>query len=223
MENKEKGFMPYIPREYTKKEKLRNWFYYYKWWLAAGIIALFAIGSLLATTLGRTAPDYSFAYVGSTSLPDACVAALEESLATLGSDLNGDGKVAVSVTQHLSGDGENMAYGYTSDVALVADMMDGTSYFFLTDDPDYLQGTYRILAHPDGSMPDEEDTDGMSKVLLWSDCPVLAELASGLPEEYRQLLSELYLGRRFYYDPGACEYIDAYDNFWSVLTADNPS
>lgn len=222
-----------MEREYTKKEKLANWFYYNKLWLAVGAIILWVIGSMLWNVLGigQIKPDYRFAYVGSLRLPEDCVAALEAGLASLGTDLNGDGMVTVSLTQHISApdsNTENMIYSYGADVTLLADITEGESCFFLMDDPEQFQLDYQILAQWDGSVPAEDDYEALDKVCTWSECPALSSLElGGYVDKYldqtetgdcQELLKNLYLGRRFFHDPSQEEYPEGNDALWDVMT-----
>lgn len=219
-------------REYTKKEKIQNWLYYNKLWLVVGAIILWVVGSMLWNVLGigRIEPDYRFAYVG-TRLPEDCVRSLEKGLESLGSDLNGDGTVTVVVTQHVTtSDGalENQIYGYGAEITLLADITEGESCFFLMEDPAGFQLDFQVLAHLDGSIPAEDDYEAMDKVVRWVDCPVLSGLELGEYEDHyldqteagdcQSLLKNLYLGRRFFYDPEQETYPEDNDAFWVVLT-----
>ena len=222
-----------MQREYTKKEKFQNWLYYHKWWLAAGAVILWVIGSMLWNVLGigQVKPDYRFAYVGSRRLPEETVAVLENALASFGEDVNGDGRVAVSLTQHITAGQENMdnmMYGYAAEVTVLADVTQGESVFFLLEDPVDFQLSFQILAHRDGSAPAEDDFEALDKVFRWADCPALAALALGTYEdsyldltetgELQDLLSNLYLGRRYFYIAEQDTHPEANARFWQALT-----
>ena len=137
------------PPELTRKEKLANWFHYHKWWIVVWAFLLFSFGSILwnALGIGRVRPDYVFAYVGDAALRSDCAAALERELASLGQDVNGDGKVVAELRQYVSNAGQEssedaLMYGYASDVTLIADITNGDSYFFLMEDPEKFQRAY---------------------------------------------------------------------------------
>ena len=224
------------PRERTPKEKFINW-WYYNW----GIVAICAIvvgvlASIIWDVLGigKTKPDYIVAIVGQYSLPDDTVNALSEQLGTLGVDGNGDGKVYVEVRQYPTGprdeDGnlQPNEMNYADNVKMIADINDGESYFFLVQEPEYFQLGYEILAKPDGSRPEDGDTDITGCVAKWTDCPVLAGLdlgefhvseagleASGVNQD---LLKDYYVGRRAFVD-GVKHNADleACDALWAVL------
>ena len=220
-------------REYTKWEKFRNWFHYNKLWVAAVALVIWVAGSMLWNVLGigRVAPDYSFAYVGSKELSADTVAVLEKALASFGTDLNGDGQVRVSLTQHITADptnADNMMYGYAADMTVLADITEGQSTFFLLEDPVSFQLSFQILANPDGSIPADDDFLAMDKVFRWENCPALAALELGSYEdkfldltetgEIQNLLSKLYLGRRYYFDPSQQTYPDGDNTLWQAMT-----
>lgn len=222
-----------MKREYTKKEKFQNWLYYNKWWLVVGAIVLWVVGSMLWNILGigKVKPDYRFAYVGTRRLTEETVAALENALAFFGEDVNGDGKVAVTLTQHITADQENMEnmmYGYAAEVTILADVTQGESVFFLLENPVDFQLSFQLLAHRDGTPPADDDFEALDKVFRWADCPALAALALGTYEdsyldltetgEIQELLSGLYLGRRYFYNPEQDKHPEANERFWQALT-----
>lgn len=191
------------------------------------------VGSMLWNVLGigQVKPDYQVAYVGSRKLPEACITALESGLASLAEDVNGDGTVTVAVTQHVTANDanlENMIYGYAAEVTVLADITEGESYFFLLEDPEGFQLDFQILAHLDGSIPADDDYEAMDKVYPWKSCPALAGLDLGTYEDNyldeteigacQDLLSELYLGRRYFLDADMDENPEANDALWQILT-----
>lgn len=232
--SREQEYISREPRQYTKKEKLANWFYYYKWWLLVALILLYIVGSILWNKLGigKACPDYSLAYVGSMPLPERCRETLEKELARLGEDVNGDGRVIVEVREYVLleayDDPENLAYRYAAEVTLAADVSEGESCFFLLEDPEAFQLNYQVLAHLDGSAPDDEDFDARDKTLCWGDCPILSGLDLGDFEEVygnrtitgscQERLSSLYFGRRFFDDGTSVNSREALESFWRILT-----
>lgn len=202
-------------REYTRWEKFSNWFYYNKWYLAIAALILYVVGTMIwnALGIGQVKPDYRFAYVGSQRLPEDCVHALEDALAAMGGDVNGDGRVAVGLTQHITtdaGDVDNAVFGYAAEITVLADISEGESYFFLVEDPDQFQKDFQILAALDGSIPDADDFSGADKVYPWNACPVLANMElGGYTDTYldveesgqcQELLQGLSFGRRFFWN-----------------------
>lgn len=212
---------------------MENWFYYNKLWVLAGLVILWVIGSMLWNVLGigQTAPDYTFSYVGRLELTEDCVAALETAVAQFGEDLNGDGKVAVKLNQHVVTDNsytDNVTYSYGAEITVLADITEGESHFFLLEDPVDFQLSFQVLANLDGSIPAEDDFEALNKVFRWADCPVLTSLKLGTYEEsylditetgeIQDLLKNLYLGRRYYVDNSDPKHLEAYEALWDILT-----
>ena len=223
------------PPELTGKEKLANWFHYYKWWVVLWAFLLLSVGGILwsALGIGQVRPDYIFAYVGNAALPEDCVHALERELAAIGQDVNGDGSVVVELRQYTTGKDrtgseEALMQGYAADVTLIADITNGDSYFFFVEDPAAFQRTYQVFADLDGSMPESRDNSVDGRVFQWSSCPVLAGLELGGYEESflsqtfsgdnQELLSNLYFGRRGYYDEKQLSNQKANEALWEILT-----
>lgn len=215
------------PHSYSRWERFQNWLYYHKLWLIVAAVLLWIGGTMVWNLLGigKTEPDYRFAYVGSAPLPEDCVAALETQLATLGEDLNGDGSVVVTLQQHVTGSGADeetaLAYGYAASVTLMADLTDEESCFFLLEDPEAFQLDYQILADADGEMPESGDFSVEGKTWRWEDCPVLAglELGSGAEGAYQSLLASLYVGMRCYYQPERVPAWEQYRSYWNTMIA----
>lgn len=207
------------PPPLTGKERLANWLYYMKWWLLLWAVLLAILCSIIWSALGIGKPrwDYIFAYVGADPLPGDCVEALERELATLGEDVNGDGRVTVEVRSYAidrSGDEDTaLYYNYAANVTLMADMTAGESCFFIVKDPAGFQKAYQIFADADGNPPQDGDLTVDDKVFRWSDCPVLAGLAMD-----QEPMEGLYIGRRCFYDQKQAEKAEASDAFWNVIT-----
>lgn len=128
---------PEEPLVLTPAQKRKNWWDYHKWHVAAGAVLLAIAGSILwdALGIGEIKPDYQVAYVSTNALPEDTAAELEAGFAALGEDLNGDGQVVVRLNQYavFNGDAEAAA---TAGVALMGDIVECESYFFLLEDPE---------------------------------------------------------------------------------------
>jgi hypothetical protein len=220
-------------KQYTRRQRLGNWFYYNKLWLLVGLILLWIIGSMLWNVLGigQTDPDYIISYVGRLKLPQDCVDALEGALAQFGEDLNGDGEVVIKLNQHVVTDNsyaDNVTYSYGAEITVLADITEGESHFFLLEDPVDFQLSFQVLANLDGSIPADGDFEALDKVFRWADCPTLASLELGTYEdsylditetgEIQDLLKNLYLGRRYYVDNSDPKHLEAYEALWDILT-----
>ena len=86
---------PEPARELTPAEKRKNWWHYHWMWFVVGAVLLWIGGSMLWNMLGigKTRPDFIFAYVGRGPLSEEAAAAAEARLTELASDVNGDGTV----------------------------------------------------------------------------------------------------------------------------------
>jgi len=123
---------------------------------------------------------------------------------------------------------ENQIYGYGSEITLLADITEGESYFFLMDDPEAVQLSFQILANSDGSIPADDDYEAMDKVFAWADCPQLSSLELGTYEDAyldqletgncQDLLSGLYIGRRYYYDSSMEKNPEGNEKLWQAMT-----
>ena len=211
----------------------RNWWYYYKWYIIGGIFLLGTTFQLIGNALGlwKKSPDYQIAYIGKTNLPSDTVSALEQAFSSISSDFNGDGKVIVQVNQYISGnqnpDPDTRYYEYGSEIALIGDITDCESYFFLMDDPENFQHNFQILASSDGSCPDEMDRSITDKVIAWSDCSKLSEMKLGtysttilgqnLSGNNQDILSTLFIGRRCFYTESKTENIEKCSELWNSL------
>lgn len=205
LKKKYQDVKPDAPVELTKAEKRKNWWYYHKWHVGAVVLLAAVIVSIVWPIVNRVTPDVQVAYVGEMPLPEDAAAALEEALAGLTEDLNGDGKVLVELRQYVSAglDGRALAAAgspvtdatgqmtsnalMTSDgasqiatmVSLLADVGDQESFLFLLEDPAAFQQEFHTLCRLDGSLPEEGDDSVENSVLAWDECPVLAGLDLG--------------------------------------------
>lgn len=220
------------PREHaqlTPAEKRKNWWHYHKWHIAAGIVlAGIAVSwGCNALGLGQTRPDYQIAYVGKNALPDDTAAAIESAFAAYGEDLNGDGKVAVRLNQYPSS-GTDAQMAASTEVTLIADIMERDSYFFLLEDPVAFQVNYHSLRRLDGSLPEDDNYSADGTWLAWTDCPALAEQELGgytyqslgitVTGSSDELAERLCLARRGFWTEEACAYPEGCDALWERLT-----
>lgn len=216
-----------------RKKAVKNWWYYYKWYVICGIILLGIACDLIGNALGlwTKKPDIQIAYVGRTELPQDTVSALEQVFTTIAEDYNQDGKILVKVNQYIDGlqnsDVETAYYEYASEITLIGDISDCESYFFLMDDPDNFQREFQLLAAPDGSCPDTMDYATADKVIAWADCSILSEMELGsyttviLGETQsgsnQELLSGLSLGRRCFYTDDRTDNVEKCSALWELL------
>lgn len=224
---------PENQKELTKTEKMKNWWYYRKWYVVIGIILFAAACSLIGNALGlfTKSPDLQIAYVGKATLPQDTVNAIEQIFTSLADDYNQDGEVIVQVNQYAGDnqttDPETAYYQYASEITLMADISEGESYFFLMDDPQNFQQEYQVLALPDGSCPNQADYSATDKVILWSDCALLTGADAGsysvtiagqtITGNNQDILADLYLGRRCFYSDKITDNMDECSSLWDLF------
>lgn len=213
---------------------MKNWWYYHKWYVICGVILLGIVIHLTGNALGwfQKEPDVQIAYVGQSKLPEDTVLALEDAFASVAGDYNHDGEVLVQVNQFVSQSADNhdadaVSYRQAAMVALMSDINDCQSYFFLMEDPEDVQKEFQVLAAPDGSLPDETDFSARDKVFQWKTCSLLSDMDLGDYTDTllgqtesgsnQELLAPLYLGRRCFYDDRRSAYAEECAQLWDVL------
>lgn len=218
---------------------MKNWWYYYKWYVLGGVLLLGIAINLTGSAFGwfQKKPDIQIAYVGQAPLPGQTVTALEQAFSSLISDYNGDGEVLIQVHQYAggnpdSGDSDTFYYQYAEEVTLIGDINDCESYFFLMEDPKEFQRGWQLLAAPDGSAPDALDFSTEDKTFLWKDCPLLAgqelgtyqdsSLGQKISGSNQELLGELYLGRRCFYNEKRTENEQECAQLWEEMSNSCP-
>lgn len=222
---------PAEKKELTKEEKWKNWWYYHKWHVviaaAAVLLVVFMVADVLTNL--QSEPDYQLAYVGYSSLPEDTVRALQDALAAMGEDLNGNGKVNVVVNQYVFSE-EALAYesNQAAQIQLMVDATNCTSFIFLMEKPEEFQKSFELLAYPDGTEPPMNAQPDEGLWYAWTDCPVLTGLELGgyskvvvqetVTGENQQLLSGLYIARRIAPMNGF-DTMEANVAFWEKLTA----
>lgn len=221
-------------------KSLKNWWYYYKWYVLCGLLLLCISVYLLGNALGwfKNEPDIQIAYIGEVRLPEDTVTALENAFTSLADDYNNDGEILVQVNQYASGnpdnqDADTLSYRQASTITLMGDIQECESYFFLMENPADVQREFMALAAPDGGCPDSLDFSVEDKVFAWNSCSLLAEQDLGtyttnlLGQETtgsnQELLGSLYLGRRCFYDDRRCNYAEECSNLWDTLQGKEPA
>jgi len=214
----------------TPAQRRKNWWHYHKWHVALGAVLLAVLCDVGRQVLGTGAaePDYRVAYVGENALPEDTAAALEAGLAALGEDLNGDGQVTVSLAQYASTGGVDAGAAASAETALMGDLLECESYFFLLDDPEQFQQTYHVLCRLDGSLPPDGSRSAEGTCLSWSQCPALAEMDLGsyayellggtVTGDSGELVSGLFIARRGYWTEKSAAYPEGCAALWEKIT-----
>lgn len=217
---------PEQPPEYTKKQKMQNWWHYSWKWIAAVVVILVIIGWMVHDVVTKVQPDYQIAVVTKEAFPDNLRSELETAFTASGKDVNGDGQVVVQVNTYQldftqtaeaassaaasiasSGTdsemlGQTLADAtdpYTQMAAMTtfsADLQSGDSVIFLVDDPENWQQICQQIGEPG------------STLYQWSNCPTLTgmdlpdftDLLGENPQNSQQYLSQFYIACRGFGD-----------------------
>ena len=236
LKKKYKDVKPDEKVELTPSQKRRNWWDYNLGWVILAAVAVIGGILLVKDIFFRPEPDYQVGYVSRTELPEEVRQSLQDRLAELGEDVNGDGRVLVEVyTYDLGFDEQSMMDVERTTAAitsLTVDLSSGRVYLLLLEDPEGFQRRMGALAYWDGSRPpvEREDygaSDWQQMVCHWEDCPVLAGLDLGTYEEFmapdaavngQEAMSGLYVGRRALYGEDQETAFAADGRLWDKLT-----
>lgn len=194
-------------KQYSFKEKLSNFLYYYKWHLIIGAVVLFLVGDWVFDIVTEVHPDYQVGVITAYTMPQEASDAIQSALEARSRDLNSDGKITVKLRAYTTA-AEGNAYN-PMEVALLVDLSTQENFFLITDDPEGLQAQYQVLANPDGSAPAEDDFSVEGKVYPVSDL-------LGLDDPF---YDQLYMGRRHFAEPEKIDYYEDYSALWDQLIA----
>lgn len=158
------------PRETAGARRRGEIFWRRRWPVVVILTAGF--GLLLwggANFLTQREPDIQMAVVHAEPLPDGVRSALEDSLAALVGDRNGDGKALAQVNDYtvvFDGSAADSDMQTAGSTLLVTDIAAGVSAFYIVED---VQGFLERYA-------DQVDA---GRSILWKSCPVLTALDAG--------------------------------------------
>lgn len=138
------------------KKKWKNFWYYYKYHVLAGVFVLVCIIIFAKDMMAKIDYDYCVSIVGNHAVPEEDKAALQKWFEERAEDLNEDGEVHVQVADYFL-PGEDAA-GFdpqmyaASQTKLTVDLKEGTSMlYFLSED------NYKKFLEMD-AFPKEEET-----------------------------------------------------------------
>ena len=228
-----KDIAPRREHKYTRRERWSNWWdYNLKWVIGIGIVVAYVAYSFIGQYFFTTHPDYNIAVVSPSYLPESTTAALQETLAAYGEDLNGDGKVVVKVnvyTIQFSGDDTDAYLEMAGTTKLSTDIQSALSSIFILYDPAGFQSQTGALRYLDGSQPQSDaDNDWWNMVYRWTDCPALTGLdlgdytpdaTNGNSGHSQDLLADYYVGLRGAWNSTSAELTEGGAALWAKLTA----
>lgn len=169
----------------TPRGKWENFWYYHKFHLLIALAVVFLLLFLVQDLTVRREPDYQIAVLTQTPLPETVRSVLEQKLTAYGRDLNGDGRVLVSVNAYLMvmEDGKEIsdpALQMASVAKLLSDLQEGDSMIFLTDDESFRahQSTRQLFSNLDGTAPQAGKEDFSAMRVAWNDCKPLSTLVT---------------------------------------------
>ena len=182
-------------KELIRRIKAYNWKNWWDWnwkWVLLGWVIIFVFIWFLRSTVLRhdPEPDYVVGYASSLTLSEEVVEQLQNELAAIGEDENGDGQVLVEVYEYILDFNEetyDLNYEQTTSYLMMI-MADGpyTDYsFWIVENPEVFQvKTDMMVPLEDGSMG-----------IPWTDCAAITSLdlfcdsGMGTDVDWQELLS----------------------------------
>ena len=126
----------------TASEKRENWWFYHKIHVIVGVIIAACVACFVWSLVTKENPDYSIALMTEYVVPGDLQTDIEEHLERYGEDLNGDGKVIVSLQYyHFMSDAKTdyeAAEQQSAFVKFAADASAADSMMFIYDDATYV-------------------------------------------------------------------------------------
>ena len=157
----------------TPIQWLKNYWYYYKWYVIAGVFVIIVLAILLTQSLTVEKYDLTVLWTSNTYIDDSKATLLEQELEKYAEDTNGDGKVNVDVILLCFNSSEVVTGNeleFTMQQRLTTQLMAGDAFMVITDEATY-QGR---LENPDNpSVTDDRfflkgsvlDTEALSEAL----------------------------------------------------------
>ena len=189
----------------TPKEKRKNFWYYHKVHILIAVLCVAVLGWTIHEFTSRVNPDYQIGMVTMQDYPDAVIRQMEEQIAAIADDRNGDGQVVVRVNYyHIFPDNTSDANGYLANAAkFQGDIAVGDSMLFFIDDEclvRYCTDNAGLFTYKDGSTPKNEATDFQNLGRKWTEFPFLtgmslegqsAESGEIITTDYQELLKDM--------------------------------
>lgn len=184
----------------TPKSKWDNFWFYHKWHVIIGTVAVLLIAFFVHDMLNQEHPDYEIGLIAQKSYTDTATTALEKEFEKVGQDLNHDGKVLVQVNAYTidNSDKVDPNVQMASVTKLTADLSEGTSVIFLTDDGSFKnqQKSNQLFAYADGKTPAKNASDYDKMRVALKDCKAFQGLESVPYNEGKDMLEKLSISLR---------------------------
>ena len=148
----------------TPKGKWDNFWFYHKWHVIIALAVVALVGFFIHDMLSVVHPDYQIGLITQVGYSSEATDKLEQGLEKYGEDLNHDGKVVVQINSYVvsaNPDSADPNMQMASVTKLMADLSDGMSMIFLTDDASFQneQKSQQLFAYLDGTSPAANATD----------------------------------------------------------------
>ena len=215
------------PAPMTRRQKWKNWWYYHKFHLLVGLVAIVIGGYLIYGMVTEVKPDYTIVMLSKSGYAGDLMENLGDQLSVYGKDRNGDGKVAISVLDYALGsaggetdDAQTAEAAQAGMAKLSANLSTFDSVIFISDEASFERlADEGLYAYLDGETPEEGATDYENMYVTWKDCKGLsgAELSSewyeGItPDDLQKLFGDCRVslrvikGTQYENDAGKQEY-----------------
>lgn len=173
----------------TPKSKWENFWYHHKWTFWGVLFLVVALGIATVQVFTRDTPDYQVLLMSKSGYVSQQTEALEALLAPYGEDLDGDGKVEVSVQSCLYSSDVSLEYN-SGPQMVTAHLAAGDVVFFVWDESAYKMFTGSVQNVSDAGADFLSDIpvagEGVQeggKIYSWEDDPRrTGELADWFPE-----------------------------------------
>lgn len=169
----------------SPKSKWENFWYYHKFHLLIALLVIALAAGVIYELTSKEEPDYQIALLTQTSYPEALTAALEQQIAQYGEDLNGDGRVLVSINSYLivMEEGKQVSdpsLQMTSVARFLSDLELGSSVIYLTDETSFRlhQQTRGLFSNVDGSVSPTGSEEESAMWIPWKECRPLSHLVT---------------------------------------------
>lgn len=194
----------------TPREKIKNFWFYNKYFVIAGLFFALVLSFMIAQCANRKPHDLEVVLFSRSTYLTEEIRALEEKLAELCPDTNGDGEVHVQIIDCSFSENENYDIKNVKQTKLTAAMAaNNKALLYITDDEAYkhINGLTNNNIFEDIGLPlDDGKSVAMSKDFydFVDSRGELAKLPEGLKFSLRRISEELVIGKgddtMLYYD-----------------------